>query len=160
MFAIFDLDGFKAYNDSFGHAAGDLLLQRLGRNLARLSGPYGVAYRLGGDEFCVMSPESGVDCPTRSSPPPAPRCREEGAGFSIGSSCGAVMLPSEAANPSEALRIADRRMYAEKGRRESSAERQTRDVLLRILREREPELGEHLQGVARLAMRAREACSR
>ena len=31
---MFDLDGFKHYNDNFGHPAGDALLQRLGRTLA------------------------------------------------------------------------------------------------------------------------------
>ena len=42
-------------------------------------------------------------------------------------------------------------MYAAKGQRASSAGRQTRDVLLRVLREREPDLGEHLRGVSRIA---------
>ena len=42
-------------------------------------------------------------------------------------------------------------MYAAKGQRSSSAQRQTQDVLVRVLREREPELGAHLKGVARLA---------
>ena len=46
--AFFDLDGFKEYNDTFGHAAGDALLQRLA---AALGG-----YRLGGDEFCLLLP--------------------------------------------------------------------------------------------------------
>jgi len=48
---IFDLDGFKAYNDVFGHPAGDTLLSRLGRRLADAIGDDGTAYRMGGDEF-------------------------------------------------------------------------------------------------------------
>src|SRR5204862_1814446 len=51
---MFDLDGFKRYNDSFGHPAGDSLLARLGRNLEIAVSPYGRAYRLGGDEFCAL----------------------------------------------------------------------------------------------------------
>jgi hypothetical protein len=50
LFALFDLDGFKFYNDSFGHPAGDLLLKRLGSKLDHAVG-HGGAFRLGGDEF-------------------------------------------------------------------------------------------------------------
>src|SRR5262245_4006885 len=53
-FAVFDLNGFKQYNDSYGHLAGDALLTRLGKNLASSVGQRGTAYRLGGDEFCVL----------------------------------------------------------------------------------------------------------
>ena len=56
---IFDLDGFKAYNDTFGHPAGDALLSRLARQLQVAVGDRGGAYRIGGDEFVV---------PTRSRP--------------------------------------------------------------------------------------------
>src|SRR5207248_3214969 len=51
--ALFDLDGFKRYNDTFGHPSGDALLVRLAGRLAEAVAP-GVAYRMGGDEFCVI----------------------------------------------------------------------------------------------------------
>ena len=50
---VYDLNGFKNYNDSFGHPAGDALLARFGTRLAAAAGE-GSAYRLGGDEFCVL----------------------------------------------------------------------------------------------------------
>ena len=64
---LFDLDGFKAYNDTFGHPAGDALLERLGQRLAAAVAGLGCAYRLGGDEFCVLLEASAV---RRCSPSP------------------------------------------------------------------------------------------
>src|SRR4051812_3853613 len=58
--AILDLDGFKGYNDSFGHGAGDALLMRLGHRLAEVANGPARAYRLGGDEFCVLAPTPGL----------------------------------------------------------------------------------------------------
>ena len=52
---LFDLDGFKEYNDAFGHPAGDGLLARLGERLEDAVRGVGRAYRLGGDEFCVLA---------------------------------------------------------------------------------------------------------
>ena len=150
LFAIFDLDGFKAYNDAFGHPAGDLLLRRLGLALAESLPPEGRAYRLGGDEFCVLvrTDPSRFDHVLAAS---SAALGERGEGFEIGSSRGAVVLHEEVDNPSDALRVADARMYAEKGGRPTSPAHQTREVLVRIVREREPGLGEHLHGVASLA---------
>ena len=65
--------------------------------------------------------------------------------------------PQEADDAGDALRLADRRMYAAKSRRPRSAERQTRNVLLRVLREREPELDQHLRSVAQLAIELGQA---
>ena len=58
VFALFDLDGFKRYNDNFGHPAGDSLLVRLGARLVAAAEPGG-AYRIGGDEFCVLISDRG-----------------------------------------------------------------------------------------------------
>jgi diguanylate cyclase (GGDEF)-like protein len=110
---ILDLNGFKSYNDSFGHAAGDDLLARLGASLARAIAGRGEAYRLGGDEFCVLAA-----CPEAEADQLSARCAGalamRGDGFSITAAQGGVMLPSEAADASSALALADARMYGNK----------------------------------------------
>ena len=152
MLVLFDLDGFKQYNDAFGHLAGDGLLARLGTRLESVVIGQGRAYRLGGDEFCVLLHAGRRPGSTRCWPRARRRSREAGEGFAIGASYGAVVAPSEAEDATEALQVADRRMYAQKGGRRMSAGRQSRDVLLSTLTEREPKLGEHLHDVAKLAM--------
>ena len=150
VFALFDLDGFKAYNDSFGHPAGDSLLAELAERLQNAVAPDGRAYRLGGDEFCMVAPRghhAGDPIATASAALSA-----HGEGFTIGSSSGMVFLPQEADDAGAALRLTDRRMYAAKSRRPRSAERQMRNLLLHVLREREPELDRHLRSVAQLAI--------
>jgi diguanylate cyclase (GGDEF)-like protein len=110
LLALFDLDGFKRFNDTYGHPAGDDLLTRLGDAFSAATGDHG--YRLGGDEFCTLTPlpaevESFLEnCTTAL-------C-EIGEGYSLYCSYGAVFMPGEADNPSEALRLADTRLYGEK----------------------------------------------
>jgi HD-GYP domain-containing protein (c-di-GMP phosphodiesterase class II) len=65
-------------------------------------------------------------------------------------------MPAEASDLTEALRIADDRMYLHKQRNRPSAERQSIDVLVSVLNERDSQLAHHLAGVADLA----EAVSR
>jgi two-component system, cell cycle response regulator len=76
---------------------------------------------------------------------------EHGEGFTITASYGSVLLPTEASTSAAALRLADQRMYARKsaGSR-ASAGRQSTDVLLRVLSERDPQLGTHLDEVTEL----------
>jgi two-component system cell cycle response regulator len=148
---LFDLDGFKEYNDAFGHPAGDRLLVRLGERLDDAVHGHGRAYRLGGDEFCaVLRPgPAGLDVLVEAC---LGALREHGEGFEVTTSHGVVEAPMEISNATDALQMADRRMYARKGDRRVSAGRQSRDVLLRSLSERQPALHVHLRGTADLAI--------
>jgi diguanylate cyclase (GGDEF)-like protein len=109
---LFDLDGFKRYNDVHGHPEGDVMLARLGQALAGAVTPAGAAYRLGGDEFCVLAEVApgGVDAFVET-------CRsalsDRADGFEITASLGAALL-AEGSTTSDVLRLADRRLYADK----------------------------------------------
>jgi diguanylate cyclase (GGDEF)-like protein len=61
----FDLDNFKTINDTLGHVAGDLILQRLAQRLHALKPTVDTVARLGGDEFLVLVDD---DDPERLSP--------------------------------------------------------------------------------------------
>ena len=148
---FFDLDGFKGYNDNFGHGAGDTLLARLASALTDSVAGAGTAYRLGGDEFCVLY-RGDVTREDEAVARAAAALVEIGEGFSITSSYGLVSLPREAGTPSAALRLADDRMYGHKSSQRGSPGSQGRDLLMQVLREREPELEEHVDDVGLLAL--------
>ncbi len=155
LLAMFDLDGFKLYNDTFGHPTGDALLARLGRRLHRFAAPYGHAYRLGGDEFCLLCECSAGEVDAIIDGAGAALC-EEGEGFVITASQGSVLLPGEATTAPGAMQLADRRMYADKASERVSAGSQSRDVLLAALRERRPLLAQQAVDVAGLAVAVAE----
>jgi two-component system cell cycle response regulator len=146
-FAIFDLNGFKRYNDNFGHPAGDSLLTRLGARLAEAAAPGG-AYRIGGDEFCVLVPDHG-DAENRLVQADA-ALEEQGEGFQITAARGSVSIPAETADPEQAMQLADRRMYAAKLGGRSNRDH-TVEALLSALYEAKPGLQAHLGAVAELA---------
>jgi two-component system, cell cycle response regulator len=146
-FAMFDLNGFKRYNDNFGHPAGDSLLARLGARLGEAAKP-GRAYRIGGDEFCVLFRDEG-DTADRLARADA-ALSDTGEGFRITAARGSASIPAETTDPEQAMQLADRRMYAAKltGRGDGD---HTVDVLLSALYEAKPGLEAHLGVVAQLA---------
>ncbi len=152
LFVLFDLNGFKLYNDTFGHVVGDALLVRLAANFRAAAGFHAETYRMGGDEFCLLCSGAEADR-ARVVADALVALSEYGEGFSVTASYGEALLPVEAAAPKDALRLADQRMYAQKHHGRPSVGHQTTAVLLQALSEREPDLGLHLDGVAKLAHR-------
>ena len=155
LLGLFDLDGFKLYNDTFGHPAGDALLERLGGRLGSFAASTGRAYRLGGDEFCLLAECTAAEVDAIIGGALA-ALSERGEGFAITASQGSVLLPSEAGSMKEAMQLADRRMYANKVSERTSAGSQSRDVLLMALRERQPRLAEQAVGISELALAVAE----
>jgi diguanylate cyclase (GGDEF)-like protein len=124
--AMFDLNGFKLYNDTYGHPAGDELLARLSDKLSASVAAHGTAYRMGGDEFCVLFKSSPAADLGISQAGVAALC-EEGPGFTIGAAHGEVGIPAEACEPTDVLRLADQRLYKRKDQtREQYVARHTR----------------------------------
>jgi diguanylate cyclase (GGDEF)-like protein len=109
--AMFDLNGFKAYNDRFGHLAGDELLIRLAGRLAEAVADGGRAYRPGGDEYVVIVGSGRVDQIEAG----LQALTETGPGYRVTASHGSVRLPAEASTVTLALTLADTRMYRSKG---------------------------------------------
>ena len=150
---LFDLDGFKSYNDTFGHQAGDAMLARLGGRLAAVVAEHeGSAYRLGGDEFCALIavPPEALETVVGSS---VAALQERGENFELGASFGAVTLPEEATDIEHAVQLADERMYSQKRSRASLAGDQAQEMLVRVLHAKRPLLREHSSDVADLCAR-------
>ena len=151
MLVLFDLNGFKTYNDTFGHPAGDALLSRLASKLAAVVAPDGDAYRMGGDEFCVLLPAPEPEL-TRIA---AALC-ESGEGFDVTTAYGAALIPDDASTVSTALSLADERLYVHKELLAEIRRGTAHEPLLRTLAEREPELRAHVADVSSLAVRLGE----
>ncbi|HET6547981.1 MAG TPA: HD domain-containing phosphohydrolase [Solirubrobacter sp.] len=151
LLALFDLDGFKAYNDTFGHPAGDALLTRLGRNLSAAVGGAGAAYRMGGDEFCLLARGTAGDDFEALLARASAALSESGERFAIRCSYGAVVLCGDGTTPEEALRIADQRMYENKRGGRLTSDETVHQVLLRVAAEHDGDLREHVDDVADLA---------
>ncbi|HEY4778610.1 MAG TPA: GGDEF domain-containing protein, partial [Solirubrobacterales bacterium] len=110
---LLDLNGFKRYNDTFGHPAGDAMLKRVGGQLNRAMGEDGAAYRIGGDEFAVLTTaDDGRQGAVAKRA--AEALTANGPGFELNAAWGTVTIPGEAEEPAAAMQLADVRMYAQK----------------------------------------------
>jgi diguanylate cyclase (GGDEF)-like protein len=110
---LLDLNGFKHYNDTFGHPSGDRMLGLMGRRLKAAVEPGGTGYRLGGDEFVVLVDDEIGDrdeIVVRA----AEALTSKGGGHDLSAAWGIASVPEEADSPAAAMQLADVRMYAQK----------------------------------------------
>ncbi|HZO37285.1 MAG TPA: HD domain-containing phosphohydrolase [Solirubrobacteraceae bacterium] len=111
---LFDLVGFKKYNDAYGFAAGDALLRHLSQRLIASVGHRCDVYRLRGAQFALLSTEPvGERHQLRAQT--ATHLREAGEGFLIECAAATVVIPRQAHDLSEALKLADHELQAERG---------------------------------------------
>jgi two-component system cell cycle response regulator len=118
---LFDLNGFKRYNDTFGHPSGDRMLALLGKRLKAAVEPGATAYRLGGDEFLVMIEGEVADreaATTRA----AEALTASGKDFELTAAWGIASVPEDADTAAAAMQLADVRMYAQKESRRLAGE--------------------------------------
>jgi diguanylate cyclase (GGDEF)-like protein/putative nucleotidyltransferase with HDIG domain len=103
--ALFDLDGFKAVNDSSGHAEGDRVLRETAEVLTGSCRSSDTAFRIGGDEFALLLPETGAADATAVG---------ERAATQLGSSFGVAVWPDDGPSKEGLLARADANLYGMK----------------------------------------------
>ncbi|MEI6620570.1 MAG: EAL domain-containing protein [Actinomycetes bacterium] len=116
---LLDIDSFKEINDSLGHAAGDVVLQKIGVTLANLVRSQDFVARLGGDEFAILL---AADTNAEGAVAVAERIRRDMAepvqigvvSITVSVSIGIALWPEHAATREELLQKADSAMYRAK----------------------------------------------
>lgn len=116
---LFDLDGFKHINSTFGHRAGDATLIRVANVVGGQVRRNEIFARLGGDDFVILTPDAADEAPealaerlTRSIS--QTRTEYEGQQLRVTCSCGIAVYPDHAARPDELMARADAAMYEAK----------------------------------------------
>lgn len=116
---FFDLDGFKAVNDSAGHAAGDQLLRTFAARLKALLPETGTVARIGGDEFVLLledleGAEVVVAWVESLLEPIRAAGGLDGLGCNVMPSTGIAMFPGDGHDADTLIRKADAAMYVAK----------------------------------------------
>lgn len=117
--SLMDLDGFKAVNDTLGHAAGDRLLQEISRRLLAVVSDGDTVARLGGDEFALLLAGQAdfAACERLLKQLLLAVARPvsvEGTDVRVSASIGLTLCPSDPAEPEQLMRHADQAMYRAK----------------------------------------------
>jgi diguanylate cyclase (GGDEF)-like protein len=116
---MIDIDHFKRFNDTYGHAAGDTVLRGVGQYVMSLTRGEDIFCRYGGEEFVLIM----VDTTARAAWERAEALRagvqelaieHEGQGLSVTLSIGVAMIPDQARDGQSALRAADAALYRAK----------------------------------------------
>jgi diguanylate cyclase (GGDEF)-like protein len=118
VMALIDLDGFKPINDTFGHAAGDIVLAAVARRLTRVIGNTAFVARMGGDEFALLAEDqdqaSAEALATSICAALRRPYRVEGRQFRLSGSCGMSLIQPDERDFRHSLICCDTALYAAK----------------------------------------------
>jgi diguanylate cyclase (GGDEF)-like protein len=122
---MLDLDGFKAVNDTHGHAVGDKALSEFARRVSAIVRADAFLARVGGDEFTIIMPKiDSLDDPTNLARRIAAAVAEpfvvEHATAEFGVGIGIAIAPNDGVHADELVRRADRALYRAKAAGRSS----------------------------------------
>lgn len=128
--AMIDVDHFKPFNDNYGHALGDTVLQEIAKSLnSNIRRPLDMVARYGGEEFCMILPDVDLDGAKHLSNLILEDIRglnirhkfTTEAGIVTVSIGGSIMTPIDDKTPVDLIQFADRQLYSakEKGRNQS-----------------------------------------
>jgi len=121
---MLDLDGFKGLNDRFGHAAGDDLLRDVARALRLAMRRQDTVARIGGDEFCVLAPETDERGADHLSARVTGAVRDVSVGLeTVAGSVGVAIFPADGDTAAGLMHAADERLLEAKRRRPSGRPR-------------------------------------
>lgn len=127
--AYIDLDGFKAVNDTLGHAAGDEVLAEVARRLGAIVRDGDVVARLGGDEFAMLlvdvTPDVLADVAARATAAIRAPIATHAGTVGVDASVGLATSPRDGTTLDQVLHAADARMYRQKHARPDRRARAT-----------------------------------
>lgn len=114
---VMDLNGFKQVNDELGHGAGDRVLEQAAAALRAVVRGQDTVARQGGDEFCVLAPETGrADAEELVGRIRAAFAGIDAGGAPLTTAVGFSVFPGDALGGEDLQRIADDRQRADKPR--------------------------------------------
>jgi len=123
--SLIDINDFKLINDSYGHQAGDQMLQLIVGALRGCAEKGEIVARWGGDEFLFVSPGCRVGEPIAEAVGKAMDKLSKRIGTRVTASVGTAVFPEDGDTLQMLLHHADRRMYEEKENRKGICDRQT-----------------------------------
>ncbi len=139
---MFDLDHFKLFNDTYGHEAGDLVLQSVGETIVDNIRGEDIACRYGGEEFLVILPDASLEDTAQQARQMRIKIKEirlmyEGHELRVTTSMGVAAFPYHSVKVSEVLNEADKALYEAKGsgRDQVVIAQGTKDIIAEVVAE-------------------------
>ena len=152
---MFDVNGLKVINDTFGHSEGDRLLQHISQILTSVSRQGDILARIGGDEFAILLPSTTLEQAHNFCERIKKVCQQDKIKpiyLRPNISLGHTTQEGEYKDINSLIKEADRNMYQDKLFNSKSREKYFLETFRIILAERDPHTSDHAQRLQELAL--------